>query len=229
MLQFHDPGAGAMSSSGRAMIEFFHSKSFSPTRRLSLGEVRLSGKTGSLLVSQVAARFGVEADRTAVEEVRDLCSVLRQRGRASQPRGRYRLQTDRIGLTPARDVLLTFGGRSRFLVIDRDVNPVTHLLAALYASAGRPRLLDAFQEGFEHPELRNGVDLLRDAGSPNTHATALRLFGFGAEGAPSFEVRRRYRQLLREAHPDNGGNPEEAASRISELQRALSLILAGTD
>ena len=216
-------------SPGPTGIEFFHSKPFSPTRRLSLGEVRLSTDAGCLLVSRIAAQFGAAVDRATAEEVRDLWAVLGRQSRANQPRGRYRLQTDRVGLARARDSLVSVGGRSQLVVVDRDAAPVTHLLAALYASAGRRRLLDGFIEGFEKPEPYNGFKASLDYRWPDIRTEALELFGLGRNGAPAPEVRRRYRELLRKVHPDNGGDPEVAASRISDLQRALSVILAGRD
>jgi len=68
-----------MSVPGPTVIEFFHSKLFSPTRRLCLGEVRLPADAGCLLVSRIAARFGAAVDRATAEEVRDSgrCSVGR--------------------------------------------------------------------------------------------------------------------------------------------------------
>ena len=89
-----------MSVPGPTVIEFFHSKLFSPTRRLCLGEVRLPADAGCLLVSRIAARFGAAVDRATAEEVRDLWAVLCRRSRADQPRGRYRLQTVPLSGTP---------------------------------------------------------------------------------------------------------------------------------
>ena len=218
-----------MSVPGPTVIEFFHSKLFSPTRRLCLGEVRLPADAGCLLVSRIAARFGAAVDRATAEEVRDLWAVLCRKSRADQPRSRYRLQTDRVGLARAWDSLVSVGGRARLVVVDREAAPVTHLLAALYAAAGRRRLLDGFLEGFENPETCNGLNASLDYRWPDTRTEALELFGLGGNGAPAPEVRRRYRELLRKVHPDNGGDPEVAASRITDLQRALSMILAGRD
>ena len=211
------------------VIEFFHSKSFSPTRRLCLGKVQLPADSGYLLVSQIAGRFGTELDRATFEEVRNLWAVLCKQSRADQPRGRYRLQTDRIGLARAQDSLVLVKGRPHLLVVDRDVAPVTHLLAALYASAGRRQLLDAFLEGLDNPQSDDGFNAPFDYRWPDTLHEALDLLGLGENGAPPPEVRRRYRELLREVHPDNGGDPEIAASRISDLQHALAVILAGHD
>jgi hypothetical protein len=43
------------------------------------------------------------------------------------------------------------------------------------------------------------------------------------------EVNRRYRRLLRDAHPDHGGAGDAAAERIAELAEARSLLLATVD
>jgi curved DNA-binding protein CbpA len=43
------------------------------------------------------------------------------------------------------------------------------------------------------------------------------------------EVNRRYRRLLRDAHPDHGGAGDAAAERIAELAEARSLLLASVD
>jgi curved DNA-binding protein CbpA len=39
-------------------------------------------------------------------------------------------------------------------------------------------------------------------------------------------VQRRFRDLLREAHPDHGGASDDAANRISELTEARRILLA---
>jgi hypothetical protein len=38
-------------------------------------------------------------------------------------------------------------------------------------------------------------------------------------------VQRRFRELLREAHPDHGGEAAEAALRISQLSEARRVLL----
>jgi curved DNA-binding protein CbpA len=40
------------------------------------------------------------------------------------------------------------------------------------------------------------------------------------------DVNRRFRRLLREAHPDSGGASTGAAARIEELTEARSILLA---
>jgi hypothetical protein len=55
---------------------------------------------------------------------------------------------------------------------------------------------------------------------------ALEVLGFGPITALAREeVNRRFRRLLRDAHPDSGGHREVAADRIAELSEARELLL----
>jgi hypothetical protein len=44
-----------------------------------------------------------------------------------------------------------------------------------------------------------------------------------------YEINRRFRRLLRDAHPDHGGRQDAAADRIAELGEARDLLLAAID
>ncbi len=46
-----------------------------------------------------------------------------------------------------------------------------------------------------------------------------------ADPAPTL-VQRRYRALLRDAHPDHGGGRDDAADRIATLARAREILLS---
>ncbi len=50
--------------------------------------------------------------------------------------------------------------------------------------------------------------------------------GDPTDGASKRIVQRKFRSLLREAHPDHGGESIEAASRIAELTEARRILLA---
>jgi len=55
---------------------------------------------------------------------------------------------------------------------------------------------------------------------------ALRTLGFDARDTPDRSaVQRRFRTLLRAAHPDHGGDADRAATRIEELSEARRLLL----
>ena len=43
---------------------------------------------------------------------------------------------------------------------------------------------------------------------------------------PRADVQQRFRDLLREAHPDHGGDTDDAAQRIADLTEARRILLA---
>ena len=47
------------------------------------------------------------------------------------------------------------------------------------------------------------------------------------ESAGKRVVQRRFRDLIRAAHPDHGGHTDSAAKRIAELTEARDILLAG--
>jgi hypothetical protein len=64
------------------------------------------------------------------------------------------------------------------------------------------------------------------AGVASERRWALEVLGFGPMNElERDEVNRRFRRLLRDAHPDSGGHREAAADRIAELSEARELLL----
>ena len=64
-------------------------------------------------------------------------------------------------------------------------------------------------------------------GMPTDLRWALRVLGFEPESDPEEDdVRRRFRSLLREVHPDHGAESEGAGQRILELTEARRILLA---
>lgn len=85
-----------------AEVEIWHTRPFTPTRRLSLGALNLPvqhspGFGGLLLGGIVAQHFG-EIDDEMVPDVHRLLAQVERGERVVQPRLRHRLQTDRHGL-----------------------------------------------------------------------------------------------------------------------------------
>jgi hypothetical protein len=83
---------------------------------------------------------------------------------------------------------------------------------------------------------RAGVGAVEDAFSPTDTGSwvgvpaerrwAMEVFGIGAGRAVDRrEVQRRFRRMLRLAHPDHGGDTDGAAERIAELTEARELLL----
>jgi hypothetical protein len=63
-------------------------------------------------------------------------------------------------------------------------------------------------------------------GVPSERRWAMEVLGVRAHTAVTrTEVNRRYRRLLRDAHPDHGGSRDHAAERIAELSEARRLLL----
>ena len=77
----------------------------------------------------------------------------------------------------------------------------------------------------------NGVilpDAARWAGVPSERRWAMEVLGLGAEmKVDRTDIQKRFRRLLRTAHPDHGGESAGAAERIAELTEARELLLEG--
>ena len=212
----------------RAVLEFFHSRSIVPTRRLSLGKIALAGRSGRLLIAKVVARFLGELNAESEVDLDELLHLAENCQRIPQPQVRYRLQTNQVGLARATDRLVITNGRLCLEVSDNHTPPIAHLLAALYASQSQPDLLQTYRQCVEertlwqHGQSRETArDLL-----PTSALEALELMEFDENDVSAQKVRERYRLLLRAAHPDSGGDPGSAADRIRSLNEARALLLA---
>jgi len=212
----------------RAVLEFFHSRSIVPTRRLSLGKIALAGRSGRLLIAKVVARFLGELNAESEVDLDELLHLAENCQRIPQPQVRYRLQTNQVGLARATDRLVITNGRLCLEVSDDHTPPIAHLLAALYASQSQPDLLQTYRQCVEertlwqHGQSRETArDLL-----PTSALEALELMEFDENDVSAQKVRERYRLLLRAAHPDSGGDPGSAADRIRSLNEARALLLA---
>ena len=163
-----------------------------------------------------------------------------------QPRLRHRYQRDRVGLTRSRHRLVGGADGLRFELETSKASPVQSVLAAVYACEDladddRPAVMRVLQRGFDWlgpvgPGLVEhlvGSDLARQyrSGAFGLASDSL-LWAFDVLGlephddpAPTV-VQRRYRALLRDAHPDHGGGRDDAADRIATLVRAREILLA---
>jgi len=232
-----------------AELEIFHSRPIAPTRRVALGRRDLPtdpppGAGGVLLAGIVAHN----APNVAPELREDLVSVLdtlAAGGRVVQPRVRHRFQTDRVGLTLSPQRLIAVDGALEFEFEDTLGRPVQLALGALYAAASlaasvRTPIFDAIKSslvwgrevdaGFISFVMGGRTADLADLRAWNDPVSwamdVLGIDGDPADGASKRLVQRRFRSLLREAHPDHGGESIEAATRIAELSEARRILLA---
>jgi hypothetical protein len=228
-----------------AELEIRHSRAAVPTRRVALGLRWLPvdpppGPGGVLLGGLVAAH--VEAiDDDLLVELLGLIDDLESDRRIPQPRLRHRFQTDVVGLDRSRHKLVAVGEDTVFELDDHGP-PIPQVLGAVYAvrelpDDAQPVVYDVLRralrwDGAVDSEL---VSYLRDRrgpglpwrGLPTDIRWALRVLGFEPETDPDGDdVRRRFRSLLREVHPDHGAEHEGAGQRILELTEARRILLA---
>lgn len=121
-----------------AELEVYHSRPVAPTRRVALGRMQLPvdpppGFGGILLGGIVAANIG-GLDPDLLPELTKLTTQLENGSRVPQPRLRYRLQKDRVGLQRSRHRLLHLDDELSFSFDDDNGDPAQQLLGAVYAA-----------------------------------------------------------------------------------------------
>ncbi|MGH9245679.1 MAG: hypothetical protein ACRD29_15455 [Acidimicrobiales bacterium] len=124
-----------------AELEVFHSRPYSPTRRLALGRRHLptspSPGFGPLLVAGLVAIAADDLDPDLGPDLERLLYQLDEGDRVVQPRVRHRFQSDRHGLARTWAALIGTGDR-----LDFDVHgystPLQMTLAAAYAAGQLP-------------------------------------------------------------------------------------------
>ena len=228
-----------------AELEIWHSRPIAPTRRVALGRSVLPtdpppGFGGLLLGGIVAAHVG-DLDADLLPELGRLVADLEASRRIPQPRLRHRLQVDHIGLARSRHRLI---GRGDVLDFEFDDlgTPASQILGAVYAAGAldpvvRQPVMEVLRRAarWQGPVGPAMVAHLSGTAGARTWSAgafadpeewALRTLGFGARDAPDRSaVQRRFRALLRAAHPDHGGDADRAATRIEELSEARRLLL----
>ncbi|MBW3537517.1 MAG: hypothetical protein KY395_07100 [Actinobacteria bacterium] len=228
-----------------AELEVRHTRAVVPTRRVALGDSDLPispapGYGGLLLAAVVGAVVPLLSDEPGAELDR-LIWDLEAGNRVPQPRLRFRFQTDVVGLDRSRHRLLKVG-RSLGLEIDDHGAPLPQALAAVYAAAGLPvtaragvfrliRRASRWEGGADDALLaflRSSQALPSRRGRHHDENWALELLGFidGMEPDRS-QVLGRFRELVRQAHPDHGGEVLVAGDRITDLAAAKQILLAG--
>jgi len=230
-----------------AKLEIYCSRPHAPTRRVALGASDLPCDPGpgyaglgygGVLLGGVVARFVGDLDPESLSDITSLSRELEQGHRISQPRLRYRLQIDTVGLSAVTHQLLSSGEEIGF-DFDESGAPAQQVLGALYAAGAmepsirRPAMVAIRRainwQGLVGADLiatlsgmRAGMSGARMAvGNPTVWALAQ----LGLEPAPTTrDVQRRYREMLRDVHPDHGAEVEGAAQRIAELSEARRIL-----
>jgi hypothetical protein len=231
-----------------AEMEVFHSRPIAPTRRVALGDRDLPvtpapGFGGVLLGGIVAAHTPV-LDPELFDDLDRLTRQLEAGYRIPQPRLRHRLQTDRIGLQRSVHRLRGEGEELRFEIDDKG-SPAHHILAAVYAAGALPlgprsRVMESIRKAMRWSGPIDG-ELVAYLSGLSRHqdwsaeayrdpvAWALGVLGLNedAHRPGRRAIQRRFRDLVRVAHPDHGGDRGLAALRLAELSEARRILLAG--
>ncbi|KAA0232813.1 MAG: hypothetical protein JJLCMIEE_01973 [Acidimicrobiales bacterium] len=232
-----------------AELDIFHSRPVAPTRRVALGEYRLPTRPapgfGGILLGAVVARFILDIDRDFQPEFHRLTVELEEGRRIVQPRLRHRFQSDRVGLLRSRHRLVRDGERVRFALDDSRATPLQHLLGAVYAAGsmvdGAAEAMAAVRAGMlwrgplddrlvAHLSGRPAATRVSARAMADPVSWALDVLDLRSSsrdpGQVRLDVQRRFRDRLRDAHPDHGGETETAAQRIADLREARRILLA---
>ncbi len=226
-----------------AELEIWHSRPFTPTRRLSLGTLVLPtdpapGFGGILLGGVVSAHLG-DVDDEVVPDLHRLISQIKHGERVVQPRLRHRLQTDRHGLTKSVHRLIGDRDQLRF-EFDATGSALLQVLGAIYS-------LERLDEPARHSlamiigrsmRWRGPLDfsfitylaarsVTSTSGFADPRAWALETLGFpaGTVKPSKKQVQERYRAELRNVHPDHGGEIKTASRAIEDLAEARRVLL----
>ena len=225
-----------------AELEIFHSRQAQPTRRVALGNIVLPVEPapglGGILLGAVIAKHARELSSDDHIGLKHLIRDVGDGRRILQPRMRNRYQVDRHGLASSTHRLIGEGDEMSFEFADRG-GDLAQVLGAIYAV----ERIDQQHRGPIAEVLTNAlrwkgpigpamVAFLAGAQSSSLaaladpRAWALERLGFPeSEKEPSSrEVSRRYRQQMRNVHPDHGAAHEGASAAIRELAEARRIL-----
>lgn len=226
-----------------AELEVWHTRPRAPTRRVALGQVVLPVEPapgfGGLLLGAVLATHVRHVDDDLVPDVHRLIDQIQRADRVVQPRLRHRYQVDRHGLACSVHRLVGEGDELTFQ-LDSQGTPLQQVLGAAYAL----ERLDPSLRRVLAPVLRKamhwhgplgssfvahlaGTTAVNLAALADPRAWALETLGFplGTAKPSKKDVMARFRQRLREVHPDHGGDGHRASSLIGELGEARRILL----
>jgi len=234
-----------------AELEVYHSRPIAPTRRVAIGHAVLpvddSPGFGGLLLGGIVARYSQALDPELLEELEILTYQVEQGQRIPQPRLRHRLQEDRIGLSRSVHRLLRLPNNRLHLEFEPEHEaPAQYVLAAVYVARRLPpgprtdvmkvlRRAIGWQGDATNDDLLLGhlsANYSRFALSSSSQsdpvAWALEVLGLDPDGdvPEPTDLRKRFRNELRNAHPDVAGATDDAADRIAELTEARRILLA---
>lgn len=226
-----------------AELQIWHTRPMTPTRRVALGHLVLptepSPGLGGVLLAAVVAAYLPSVDDDLHPDIGRLIDQVARGDRVVQPRLQHRYQVDRHGLAASVHQLNGDAGHVEFDLHSMG-RPLSQVLGAVYALErlsleSRRNLAPVL-----HRALRwrgpigpsfvadiTGVSRSDLVGIADPRVWALDLLGFpmGTTKVTKKDVMARFRLMLREAHPDHGGDDSTAGATIERLGEARRILL----
>jgi hypothetical protein len=228
-----------------AELEIRHTRLVAPTRRVALGDLWLPtdpppGFGGILLAAIVAAGVN-RLDDDLRDELDVLIDDLERGARIPQPRLRHRFQTDVVGLDRSHHRLVG-SGEAMALELDDHGAVLPQVLGAVYAAAklsyrSRAEVFRLLRRGTRWHAANDDRLIGYLTGDEAAYrpwpaagrdeSWALKVLGYAARSEPSrSDIVTTFRRLIRDAHPDHGGDADGAGQRITDLTLAKRILLA---
>lgn len=226
-----------------AELQIWHTRPLAPTRRVALGHLILptdpAPGLGGVLLAAVIAAYLPNVERDQAADVARLIDQVAHGDRVVQPRLQHRYQIDRHGLTTSVHQLNGDADHVEFDLHSMG-RPLTQVLGAVYAlerlsaearHAIAPVLHRAMRwQGPIGPSFVadiTGVSRSDLVGIADPRLWALDVLGFPLDTGKvsKREVMARFRDGLKAAHPDHGGDDDEAAGVIERLGQARQILL----
>lgn len=226
-----------------AELEIWHSRPIAPTRRIALGRLILPVDPvpgfGGVLLGAVIAAHAPDIDDELTVDIERLMNEIERGEMVAQPRLRHRFQVDRHGLTFSTHRMIRDGDEIRFDLSSQGT-PLQQVLGAIYAverldPAIRRKLMPALRRAFVWRGPIGTAFISHVAGTKSSdvsaladpRAWALDVLGFpgGTVKVSKKEVMARYRDSLRSAHPDHGGDGDVAHKKIIDITEARRVLL----
>jgi hypothetical protein len=230
-----------------AEIEIWHTRPAVPTRRVALGHMVLpvdpAPGFGGLLLGAIVAEHLYGVDDDLVGDVHRLIGEIEHGTRIVQPRLRHRFQVDRHGLAKSHHRMIGNGDDISFDFRSQGTD-LAQVLGAIYAverlaPEHRRQIAPLLQKaarwrGPIGPSMiayLAGSQTLTLEALADPRSWAMEVLGFEVGGkAPSKrEVTARFRERMRDVHPDHGGASVDAAKAMSDLAEARRVLSAKPD
>lgn len=226
-----------------AELQIWHTRPATPTRRLALGNLVLptdpAPGLGGVLLAAVVAAYLPDVDDDQHLDIARLIDQVGRGDRVTQPRLQHRYQVDRHGLAVSVHQLSGDATNVEFDLHSMG-RPLSQVLGAIYAlerlDLDARRGVAAVMQRAMRWRGPIGPSFVADitgvaradlVGIADPRLWALDLLGFpmGTTKVSKRDVMARFRDRLREAHPDHGGDDRTAADAIDRLGEARRILL----